>query len=180
MSNILRFLLAVLFVVMIVACGYQNQEQNIPSSVPLHQNDLVGTWEARYGLTNVDTLILRADGTYQQTFEAPESNYYYKSPWNKWYIEHTDNGRFRLHLEGMRYYAYTIELGESGGRLPTGDPISFYDVDEQKTLKMTDQVILRVKDDNNFPGGITLWHMHFDLDMSPPYFVLVNRDSNEN
>jgi hypothetical protein len=164
-------------IVMITACG-GSQYQYVPPPTTFHEADLVGTWQAIYDLTSVDTITLKADGTYQQIFKAPASNYYYESPWNKWHIEYSASGKPKLHLEGMRYYAYTIEIGEGGGRLPNGTPILFHDIDEEKTLEITDKVILRIKGDESSPRGIVLRHMHFDLDMSPPYFVLIDDNHN--
>jgi hypothetical protein len=165
----MKFLLVFLHITMLVACGHQYEY--VPPPTSFQESDLVGTWQAKYRLMTTDTITIKANGTYQQIYEAPESDYYYKSPWNKWYLGYSTTGKPTLHLEGMRYYAYTIELGEAG------DPISFIDIDEESIIKITDKVILRVAGDKNAPRGIVLWHMHLDLDMSPPYFVLVDENN---
>jgi hypothetical protein len=74
----------------------------------------------------------------------------------------------------LRYYAYTLSIGEAGGRDPDGKPVHFYDIDEDEYIEMTDKVILRIKGNKDAPRGIALWHMHIDLDASPPNFVLID------
>lgn len=147
-----------------------------PPPTPFKETDLVGTWQAKYGTTRIDTLILKADGTYQQKFQAPQLNYFYESPWNEWHIAYSAGGKPKLHLEGMRYYASGIEIGEAGGRNSDGVPVLFIDVDEdeEEVFEMTDKVILTITGDENRPRGIILWHMQIDLDTGPDYFVLVD------
>ncbi len=83
----------------------------------IEPSDLVGTWRAVYDVheydracwflvTGVETLTLRADGTYQQVYNDGQG-YTYTSPWNKWHF----NGR-TLHLEGGRFYPLGIEDAE--------------------------------------------------------------------
>ena len=79
------------------------------------ESDLVGTWRAKYHDSDVDTITLKADGTYRQVFRA-RNNDYYESPWNKWYVEYTPNGKPKLHMKGMRYYVNISSLGEDTGR----------------------------------------------------------------
>jgi hypothetical protein len=97
--------------------GYSNGY--IPPPSPFNETVLVGTWQAKYGSTNIDTITLKADGAYQQVFQAPEINYYYESPWNEWHVEYSQSGKPKLHLEGMRFYAAGVEIGESEGKFPT-------------------------------------------------------------
>ena len=144
----------------------------IPPPATFTEADLVGTWQANYGFTNTDTITLKADGTYQQVFKAPEINYYYESPWNEWFIEYSLSGKPKLHLEGMRYYAAAVEIGENGGEFPKGNPILFYDMDEDELIEMANKVILAINGDDDSPRGIILWHMQFDPDDGPEFFVL--------
>lgn len=81
--------------------------------------ELVGTWRANYAgieygahdgirrLTGAETLILRADGRYQQIYDDGKG-YTYTSSWNKWYLE---SGRV-LHLENGRIYPLGIAEAE--------------------------------------------------------------------
>ena len=166
----LWLLLILTFTVLACNNGYAYS----PPLEAFDEADLVGTWQAKYGTTRVDTIVIKQDGTYQQRFEAPKRNYFYESPWNKWKIEQGSNGEFSLYLEDMRYYGYHIEIGEAGGRHPDGEPALFYDIDENKTITMTDKVVLRIEGNDHFPRGIILRHMHIDLDASPAYFTLVD------
>lgn len=147
----------------------------VPPPSTFDETDLIGTWQATYGTPNTtDTITLKADKTYQQVFQSPESDYYYESPWNKWHVERSPDGKFTLHLEGMRYYGYGIEIGEAGGRHSDGYPVLFFDISNKENITMTDKVILRIEGNDHFPKGIVLWHMHIDLDASPAYFVFVD------
>jgi hypothetical protein len=65
----------------------------------IQEVDLVGIWEAHYAdADGIDTLTLRADGTYQQVYKDA-NGYVYKSSWNKWYLEHLPDERLRVHLK---------------------------------------------------------------------------------
>jgi len=116
--------------------------------------ELVGAWRADYGIrdywtfqvTGVETLTLRADGTYQQVY-MDGKGYEYISLWNKWYLERG----YILHLEGGRFYPMGIEAAEGyarGGVLtvwPGIDPI-----------ELSDEIILFVQHSSTTPGGVTL------------------------
>jgi hypothetical protein len=159
--------------ILVLACGisYSDRPQT------LEESDLIGVWQAEYGVDRVDTLTLKADGTYQQIYSEP-NGYFYESPWNKWFVEHRASGKIYVHLEGMRYYVSGIGLGESGGRLPTdvpefaGKPELFYDSGEDRTLEMLDKVILRAIGIESAPRGIGLVHMRTDPDTSDSIFTL--------
>lgn len=141
------------------------------------ESDLVGTWQANYGVDRIDTITLKADGTFQQVYREP-SGYFYESPWNKWYVEYRSSGRIYVHLEGMRYYVFGIGLGESGGRFTTavpklaGDPKLFYDCGEDRTIEMLDKTILEVVAIDSAPQGIGLGHMQIAPDSSSGTFTL--------
>lgn len=161
-----------LFLSTTIACGGYKY---VPPPMNFDESDLVGTWQATYGLTSTDTITLKSDGTYQQKFESPQINYIYESPWYKWHVEYSASGKPKLYLEGMRYYEVSLEIGEAGGRYSDGTPVLFVDIDENyAVIEMTDKVILRIKGDSNYPRGIILQHMHIDLDTGPAYFVLVD------
>jgi hypothetical protein len=111
---------------------------------------LVGTWKAEYderefhrrgcfaAVTGVETLILRADGTYQQIYDDGEG-YVYTSPWNEWYQR--DN---RVHLDGGRFYPLGIEDAEklADGRMSwhTDDDGTGHPLDLDNTTGITLQV----------------------------------------
>lgn len=172
------WLFAVTALVTMLACCYGgillSQSVGVPPSVPatFSEKDLVGTWQATYGTPKTkDTITLRADGTYQQIFQSPESNYFYESPWNKWYIEYTSDGKPKLHLEGMRYCVTLIYLCEATGH---GKPQLYYDFIERGVVKLTNEVILRITGDEKSPRGIRLWQLQIDEDDGPEPFVFVD------
>jgi hypothetical protein len=152
------------------------------SPVPdaFQESDLVGTWQAWYFPRAVtDTLTLREDGAYRQVYEDDLANYYYTSPWNRWYVEHRSTGTLYLHLEGMRYCLGTDEIcrrdGGGGGTHPYHDPC------ESITIRnMGNEVILVVQGSEGFrypgiesvPQGILLWHMKFNPEGTDSFFIL--------
>ena len=161
-----------LFLFTAIACGGY---EYVPPPMNFDESDLVGTWQATYGLTSTDTITLKSDGTYQQKFEAPQINYVYESPWYEWRVEYSASRKPKLHLEKMRYYEFSLDIGEAGGRHSDGQPVLFVDIDEDdEVIEMMDKVILRINGDQNYPRGIILQHMHIDLDTEPAYFVLVD------
>lgn len=91
------------------------------ASYDLEASDLVGTWSADYEaafgkrcwyrMTGVETLTLRADGTYQQVYDDGRG-YVYVSPWNRWHLK-DDRGASILHLEEGRFYPLGIEWAEA-------------------------------------------------------------------
>ncbi|MBC7228454.1 MAG: hypothetical protein H5T61_14685 [Thermoflexales bacterium] len=74
----------------------------------LNESDLLGTWKAGYDHFyddgGIDTLILKADGTFKQIYENQSRNYIFETPWNEWWLERFPDGRVRVHLKGARYY----------------------------------------------------------------------------
>jgi len=142
---------------------------SVPST--FQEDDLLGTWQMTYGTSMKDTITLRADGTYQQTFQAPESNYFYKSDWNEWHLEYMADGKPKLHLDRMRYCVGSIHLCEATGR---GEPTLYYDFIEREVVLLTNEVILRVTGDEKNPRGIRLWHLQIDEDEGPEPFDLIN------
>lgn len=167
------FVIAAILITVICCYSGIRLSQSIfayPSVPPTFQeSDLLGTWQMTYGTTMKDTITLKADGTYQQIFQAPESNYFYKSPWNKWYVEYTTDGKPKLHLEGMRY-CVGVHICEATGR---GEPTLLYDFIDRDLVELTNEVILRVTGDEKTPRGIRLWHLQIDEDTGPEYFVLI-------
>lgn len=89
----------------------------------LDSSELEGVWVANYDRsefeqsgciaipTGTETLTLRADGTYQQTYEDGYS-YVFTSTWNSWYLDYSA-GRYVIHLEGGRFYPIGIEDAEA-------------------------------------------------------------------
>lgn len=132
----------------------------VPRRKVYEVSDFVGTWRATYenvenvwgSVSGVETITLKADGTYQQTFEG-EKGYVYTSPWNKWWLE---SGRV-LHLEGGRFYPLGIQDAEdlASGRLgaslisPTGERVE---------LDGT-EIVLYPSSYSDAPSGVVLEHL---------------------
>ena len=146
---------------------------NLRSLDSIQKDDFVGTWQSNYwDVDGVDTLTLKADGTFQQVYKDP-NGYVYKSDWNKWHLERLSDGRVRVRLVGMRYYPEGIEVAESE------EPIYLFDESTQGDLipgeLMDGELVLRVKVGAIFePRNIILRHLSYRDDSSEPEFVLIN------
>lgn len=101
--------------------GYLHELNRRPRKV-LEPGALAGVWTATYQnigpfrVSGVETLTLRADSTYQQTYE--NGSYVYSSSWSPWWIEdgwiiHLVGGRFYLHGVSV---AHKLENGEASMR----------------------------------------------------------------
>jgi len=124
--------------------------------------DLFGTWVASYhGGNDTDTLVIRGDGTYRQTYDDPLASFHYESDWQKWSIEYRQSGYLRLHLEGMhRCDEFLSTCARQNGGI---NPEEFTAIDycENQVIEMPDEVVLIVTgvpdiDKTAFPRGITL------------------------
>jgi len=106
-----RYLMVILLVAFFTACSLAPEEE-IP---PIERDNLIGTWTADYshynreprGVTLPDgkeTLVLRADGTFEQDFQAVTG--FHRKVLGKWESENvkTDRYRMRIHLYGAMYY----------------------------------------------------------------------------
>lgn len=121
----------VLFWISLVACGGVDVGNPFKTFTP---SELVGTWRADYAgveysgtysrikLTGVETLTLRADGTYQQIYNDGKG-YLYISPWNKWRL---DSKESFLYLESGRAYYLGIEDAERTAKNPPGKAMCTY------------------------------------------------------
>jgi hypothetical protein len=93
------------------------QAPYLPPPTTFKDEDLVGTWQAHYD-GSVDTLILKADGTFKQVYEdRHEEDYVYETPWNEWSVDRYP-GRVRIYLQGGRYYPAGIYMAEWDGMHP--------------------------------------------------------------
>ncbi len=134
---------------------------------------LVGTWQAHYGVNRIDTLIIRSDGYYQQIYHEP-NGYNYEGSWNKWYIEYGNKNKIYLHLEKMVFFPLGREWSQNGSQNLFSDIQPFYNPDEDTSVKMINEIILRIHrvEGRWAPRNIILVHMVTDPDMGGDYFVL--------
>jgi hypothetical protein len=151
----------VLLAVSLVCCKF------VPGDIGgLSARDLAGTWEAKYDgdyfdrrcgyrVTGVETLNLRADGTYQQVY-ADGEGYVYTGPWSRWYVEH-EGGVSVLHLVGGRFYPLGIVEAE---RLARGQLIcDMPDYSGGRIILDGSQIVLYAYGSSLAPGGIILRHL---------------------
>ncbi len=165
LSKLVRFTILVV-VIALSACAYIVEEQTnqanadcpaLPKSFT--EEDLIGTWLADYANGNIDTIVIREDGTYKQIFSSTVANLSFESDWQNWWIEQRESGYIRLHLEGMR----RCDDLESICQNPSGglDPSLFRAIDycEDTGITMEHEVTLIVTGTQyNVPKGILLRH----------------------
>jgi len=152
-AKYLRMLAVTAFILLsAVACEMQPY-----SNPPLTFEDsaLVGTWEATYSHSQIDRLLLRADGTFKQVYvenwRGEGKDYVYETQWNPWWVERSLDGRVRLHLKGARY----LRLGhEWAARLHDQ---GFYDPVADAFLEMVEELVLNVR--RRSSGELILLHM---------------------
>jgi len=131
-----------------------------PLPETFQESDLIGTWQAKYGAAT-DTLILKGDGTYKQTYVRHSDGYSFESLPKRWWLERRKSGGLYLHLEGMRRCDETDELCRKwdGG----GDDFSYWDFCEDRYVRMPNEVVIMVtgvpQGEKPAPRGIWLWHM---------------------
>lgn len=160
----------------LLACGVDYAE---PEETALEASDLVGTWQTDYGNYDhlpggMETLVMRADGTYQQVYEY--AGYVYTSPWHKWRLERLSNGNVQVHLEGARYYLNGIQWAEDPEAMVfTWDPAA----DRRVELGIGKDFILNVRvlpswDRSGDPGEVVLQHLPTG-DLDAPEIVEFHR-----
>ena len=126
-----------------------------PPPASLGEIDLVGTWEAHYGLS-VDRLILSTDGTFKQVYTSGYTEgYVYETGWNSWGVQRLGDGRVRVRLQGARFYPDGIAVAEEGGWGRGAG--SFYDPITVRPLDMDGKLVLNVRVDPD--GELILYHM---------------------
>jgi len=156
MDKVLSLLVVGLFIIFLsVACSGKgsHETQGITINCPplpsdFKDSDLFGTWIAKYGDGDTDTLILKDDGTYKQIYHHPDTRYSFESDWQEWWVEHRDSGLLRLHLKDMHRCDGIGELCERQGGGLGGETtdIDYYAIDycENESVKMPDEIILVV------------------------------------
>lgn len=166
LSKLVRLIIFLVAITALSACAYIKEEQvdqakaicpALPESFT--EDALIGTWSADYANGNIDTIIIREDGTYKQIFSSTVPSLSFESSWKKWWIEQRDSGYLRLHLEGMRRCddLESICQNPSGGLNPDLDRT--IDYCENVNITMENQVILVVTGTQyNVPKGIVLRH----------------------
>jgi hypothetical protein len=91
----------------------------------LDVSGVAGTWRADYdeayfrarcgyAVAGVETLTLKADGTYQQVY-SDGRGYVYESPWNNWYLDEY-RGSSVVRLAAARFYPLGIEDADKMAR----------------------------------------------------------------
>jgi hypothetical protein len=115
-----------------------------PLPVTFKESDLIGTWMAKYGAGDTDTLILRQDGTYRQIYSDSSSGLHFESGWQEWWTERRVSGFLRLHLKGMRRCDDITSLcnREGGGLAP--DEFTAIDYCEGEVVEMPNEIVLIV------------------------------------
>lgn len=127
-----------------------NYCEPLPKSFQL--SDLIGSWHTTYlGSSRKDTLAIKDNGIYTQTFVNEETGYQYENIGNKWRLEFRATGEGYLHLEKMFFCGEATETCVDPQTI-----MGFYDACEGTWLKMEDEFILAVIGDKDADRGIGL------------------------
>jgi hypothetical protein len=130
------------------------QAPYLPPPATFEDEDLVGTWRAHYD-DRVDTLILKADGTFKQIYQdGYQVDYVYETLWNKWRVERYGDGRARVYLQGARFYEQGPTIAEEGGCYRDW---TFYDQVAEEYVTMPDTLVLNLRVDSS--GEALLLHL---------------------
>lgn len=124
------------------------------------ESDLVGTWiGSEFG--HVDTLVIRADGTYQQVYTGNpefENTAKFISPWNRWTLEYRPNGSIWLHLRGMRRCDSVESIcNNPGGGLPDGS-VAYFPCEPGDVAEIGEVLLMVAGTRGDAPRGIVLYH----------------------
>jgi hypothetical protein len=170
MRRILLFLLAPILIISLVGISCTASDYKNPP-LSLQESDLLGLWETHYGQHQTDSLILRDDGTYKQTFT--NTDYTFETDWNQWWLDYFPDGRVYIHFDQGRYYLYGIRIAELDG---LGDPCPidfpdcywgnhpriFYDPYAKEGVEMPNELVLTIRVDTQ--GEIIFHHMWVSSD----------------
>ncbi len=116
MSKQIRLILKIsiiLFLALSSGCSSNNMDTETnyciqPESFSLV--DIIGTWEYKNYISEnaveIDTLVIRSDGFYQQVLSLQNPKIYYMSEWLPWQLKEIAPGNFRLYIEGMNLCLY--------------------------------------------------------------------------
>ncbi len=184
-SKWLMILLPAFALLMMQLCCCMPGDISYSNPPPTFQDtDLVGVWEAHYGI-GIDNLTIRADGTFKQVYrDYTVEGYVYETSWNKWWVERFSDGRVWVHLQGARYYLDGIMMAELDGKDYPGPedqpdfwgktgppPFPFYDPFGKRPLYMVGELVLNVRCDSS--GEIILHHMWTSSDRG---FAIIGGD----
>jgi hypothetical protein len=130
-----------LVAILCAACSANYPSGCLPPPTGFSTTDLAGTWHAGSKYRN-DTLIVRADGTYKQITYVEELAFDYKSDWQPWRLEYSDDGVAYLHLTGMRLCFYSGSCTMVGGG--SGKDDKYYDDCQRQWILMPGEGVLLV------------------------------------
>jgi hypothetical protein len=83
---------------------YTREECGLPPK-GFSDADLIGTWR-KTSLGDVDTLIIRGDGLYQQIIHLENPKRDYQSEWQPWRLGFSQSGVAYVHMQGLRICAF--------------------------------------------------------------------------
>lgn len=148
----LRTTILIFILVSVLACAY-TKTFTLSEHVGIWRADYMGVQCFDIKLTGVETLTLRANGTYQQVYDDGKG-YVYRSPWNRWHLKSKEG---ILYLESGRMYSLGIEEAEqranARGALCTYLPYS--SMDDNITIDCAD-AILYILPEPGAKGGVVL------------------------
>lgn len=163
--------IVMLFVSLMISSCVVKDEIYVDPPDDFQESDLIGTWEAHYdgNGTGIDRLVLREDGTFQQTYDSLE-HHTYQTSWNKWYVEYSGGDLVFVYLEGARFYDEGRSVAEADGigcpaaKCGVGVPYPFRDPVSKEFVEMAGKLVLIVRSPADAPSELVMKHMLLGVD----------------
>lgn len=122
------------------------------------QKDLIGVWEVSNAEYSFESLELRDDNTFSQSFNLIDSDYVYETT-GTWEIVVDDTGCLYVDLQGMMFFYQVLDIAENGNMWDDGSPEYYWDSCAEKPIQMVNKTILSIGSHPDSKNGVVLWHM---------------------
>ena len=159
-----KSLISILFLGICISCSRQ-VAQGVSMFPPqqFSENDLLGLWEVSNAEYSSESLEIKEDYTFTQTFKLTNADYLFETN-GTWEVTTDDTGCLYIHLQGMRFYYQVFEIAENGNKWDDGSPEYYWDACANRPVQMVDKTILSVGSHPDSSNGIVLWHMSSQKD----------------
>jgi hypothetical protein len=129
--------------------------------------DVTGIWQAYYGSSRIDRLVINKDGTFQQTYREP--GFEFISSNNQWFLKPYPEKGVRLFLEGGHYY-YN---GVNSFNRHFGEQRPYIDSITRKPIGNYDKELVLAVVQRHFTNQLVLVHLQRDADPDSIGFPII-------
>ncbi|MCP4141590.1 MAG: hypothetical protein GY755_15135 [Chloroflexi bacterium] len=121
------------------------------------ENDLFGLWKISNSQYSFESLELRKNHTFSQTFRLIDSDYVFEVD-GTWEMIAGETECAYIHLKEMRFYYQVFEIAENRN-MWGDDPEYYWDSCSEKPVQMVGKTILSIGSHPDSSNGVVLWHM---------------------